>query len=221
MPVFRENEARDRGFEEARRYLVPREGTPAQREKALQVLHDLVDELGPVVDFYPSWHPLVAQHNPRHPVRSPSEQCGYEGLDHTVHFAHGFVTCPYVDGSPVLASVEQIKVPHGASLTAELIDAPLYNTGTAPVVVRCEWDRPLDMGKLVPKRTAVGLMLDQEIPGWRWSELGESWDTMSGYFLGGPHGARSSLFVSQETGMAMKRVWLAVTESGVFGPVRY
>lgn len=221
MSVFRENEARDRGFEEARRYLVPREGTAAERDRALDVLHDLVDELGPVVDFYPTWHPLVAQHNPRQPVRLPSAECGYEGLDHTVHFAHGFVTCPYGDADRVVASVERIKVQYGASMTAETLDARLYNSGTTPVVVRCEWDRPLEMGKLVPKRTAVGLMLDQEIPGWHWSQLGESWETMRGYLLGGPHGARSSLFVSQDTAMAMKRIWLAITESGVFGPVRH
>lgn len=219
--AFREDEARQRGFEMAKRFLVPREGNSADREKALTVLIDLVDELGPVVDWYPSWHPLVGQHDPRHPVRTPSEECGYKGLDHTVYFAHGFVTCPYYDASDVISSVEKIDVPHGASLSAEAIDAPLYNTGTKPVVVRCHWDRPLEMGKLVPKRMAVGLMLDQEIQNWHWSQLGESWETMRGYFLGEPHGARSSLFVSQDTAMAMKRIWLAVTESGVFGPVRH
>ncbi|RWR31311.1 hypothetical protein D2T31_04735 [Sinirhodobacter populi] len=221
MAAFREHEAIERGFEKARRYLVPRESTPAERKKALEVLHDLIDELGPVVDWYPSWHPLVGQHDPRSPVRTPSEQCGYKGLDHTVHFAHGFVTCPYHDAEQVISSVASINVPHGASLSAERIDAPLYNSGTQPVIVRCDWETPLELGKLVPKRVAVGLMLDQEIKNWHWTSLGESWETMRGYFLGEPHGARSSLFVSQDTAMAMKRIWLAIIESGVFGPVRH
>lgn len=221
MVVFRADEAAERGFELARRYLVPREGKPAEREKALEILHDLVDELGPVVESYPSWHPLVGQHDPRIPVRTPREECGYKGLDHTIYFAHGFVTCPYHGSATVIASVEAMNVPYGASLSAERIDAPLYNSGTEPVIVRCEWNTTLELGKLIPKRMAVGLMLDQELKGWHWSQLGESWETMRPYFLGDPHGARSSLFVSQDTAMAMKRIWLAVTESGVFGPVRH
>ena len=221
MAAFREDEARERGFEKARRYLVPREGTAAEREKALEVLLDLIDELGPVVDWYPSWHPLVGQHDSTSPVQTPSEQCGYQGLDHTVYFAHGFVTCPYHGAEDIISSTEAIKVPHGATLSAECINAPLYNSGTQPVIVRCHWETPLDLGKLVRKRVAVGLMLDQEVKNWHWSSLGESWDTMRGYFLGEPHGARSSLFVSQDTAMAMKRIWLALIESGVFGPVRH
>jgi hypothetical protein len=221
MVVFREDEAKERGFERARRYLVPREGTSKEREGALRVLYDLVDELGPVVDWYPSWHPLVGQHDPTSPVQSPSEQCGYRGLDHTIHFAHGFVTCPYSGSEEVISSVNEIDVPFGARLSAERINVALYNSGTEPVVVRCHWDKPLELGRLVRKQVAVGLMLDQEIKNWHWSSLGESWETMRGYFLGEPHGARSSLFVSQETALAMKRIWLAVIESGVFGPVRH
>ncbi len=221
MVAFREDEARERGFERAKRYLIPRDGTLEERSQALEVLHGLVDELGPVVDWYPSWHPLVGQHDPHYPVQSPGEQCGYLGLDHTIHFAHGFVTCPYDDAERVIGSVESIVVPHGASLSAERIHASLYGAGTTPVVVRCNWEEPLEMGRLIRKRVAVGLMLDQEVKSWHWSSLGETWDTMRGYFLGEPHGARSSLFVSQDTAMAMKRVWLALTESGLFGPVKH
>lgn len=221
MVVFREDEAKERCFARARGYLVPRDGTAAEREKALSMLHALVDELGPVVECYPSWHPLVGQHARRFPTRTPSEGCGYKGLDHTIYFAHGFVTCPYQGADEIISSVKAIKVPHAASLSAERIDAPFYSSATQPVAVRCNWNTPLDAGKLVPKRVAVGLLLDQEIPNWHWSEFGESWETMRSYFLGEPHGARSSLFVSQETAMAMKRIWLAVIESGVFGPVHH
>lgn len=221
MVAFRADEAAERNFEKARRYLVPREGTSTEREQALRVLHALVDELGPVVDAYPSWHPLVGQHDPRSPTRTPSDRCGYKGLDHTVHFAHGFVTCPYGNAEQVISSVEKIKTPYGANLSAEQIDAPLYASGTQPVIVRCHWAELLDMGIFVPKRTAVGLMLEQEVGNWHWSQVGECWETMRRYLLGEPHGARSSLFVSQDTAMAMKRIWIAITESGVFGPVRY
>lgn len=48
-----------------------------------------------VVDSYPIWHPLMTSSRskkvrPNH----PSAECGYHGLDHTVLFAHGFITCP-------------------------------------------------------------------------------------------------------------------------------
>jgi hypothetical protein len=39
--------------------------------------------------------------------------------------------------------------------------------------------------------------------------------------LGEPHGSRSSLFVSQETALAMKKIFLAMTDSGMFGPPRH
>lgn len=221
MSPFREDEARERGFERAKRYLVPREASVQERSQALDALHSLVDELGPVVDWYPSWHPLVGQHDRHCPVQTPGNQCGYEGLDHTVHFAHGFVTCPYRDAERIVRSVEKISVPFGANLSAEVLNAPLYNSGTTPVVVRCHWESPLELGKLVPKRVAIGLMLDQEVNNWHWSSFGETWETMRGYFLGEPHGARSSLFVSQDTALAMKRIWLALTESGLFGPVKH
>ncbi|KXV20421.1 hypothetical protein [Gluconobacter japonicus] len=221
MAAFRDYEAKERGFEQAKQYLIPRKGNSQERERALQALHNLVDELGPVVESYPSWHPLVSQHDRKMPVSRPSSKCGYEGLDHTIYFAHGFVTCPYGAAERVMSSVAAINVPHAAYLTADRLDAPLYSPDTEAVVVRCHWEEPLELGKFVPKRVAVGLMLDREIPNWHHAEVGESWETMRGYFLGTPHGARSSLFVSQETAMAMKRIWIAIIESGVFGPVYY
>jgi len=221
MAVFRENEAKERGFEEAKRALIPHEGTLEERREALRVLEELVCELGPVVDGYPIWHPFLTMQKSTGPQTVPNRQCGYEGLDHTVFFAHGFVTCPYNGFEKVSSSVRNVSktIPYGATLSAESIDAPLYSKATDTIVVRCVWDAPLGIENFIPKRLAVGLMLDHEIPNWHQSQVGETWETMRGYLLGLPHGARSSLFVSQETGMAMKRVWTSLIESGVFGPV--
>ncbi|EEE37095.1 hypothetical protein RKLH11_931 [Rhodobacteraceae bacterium KLH11] len=38
--------------------------------------------------------------------------------------------------------------------------------------------------------------------------------------LGEPHGSRSSLFVDQETALAMKKAYMAMVESGMFGPLK-
>ncbi len=43
---------------------------------------------------------------------------------------------------------------------------------------------------------------------------------MRSYFLGAPHGARSSLFVSQETGQGIKKVWETLIYTGRFGPIK-
>jgi hypothetical protein len=64
------------------------------------------------------------------------------------------------------------------------------------------------------------LLLEKEIPCWRWAVLAETWESMRPYFLGRPHGKLSSLFVSQETGQAMKKVWNALINTGMFGPIK-
>jgi hypothetical protein len=217
--AFRADEAATKNLERARRYLTPREATPEEREQINLVIDDVVERCGPVVDAYPTWHPLVPQNDGRNPEQYPSERCGYKGLDHTIYFVNGFITCPYVSGDAVLDSASRIKTPHCANIEAEELDAKLYNSGTKPILVRCEWEKPLDADQFIPQSLAVPLMLEQELPVWRWSQRGESWDTMRPYLLGEPHGSRSSLFVTQETALAIKKIYTSLIETGMFGPI--
>jgi hypothetical protein len=220
--AFRADEAAQDGYEQARRTLVLSPGVePAQREAADQALEGLIQDHGPVVRAYPTWHPLVPQRNPQQPVTYPSDRCGYAALDHTVFFAHAFVSCPYGDGAEIIKSVEAMDRHPCATITAERLDAPFYNGGTTPILVRCDWDDtfPDPERHMVPKRLAVPLMIQEEMRMWHRAEVGERWETMRPYFLGDPHGARSSLFVTQDTAMAMKRAYTALVESGMFGPV--
>ena len=219
--AFRADEAAQDGHERARRILVLSPGVDAdQREKADDALQDLIDAHGPVVRGYPTWHPLVPQDNPQMPVTDPSDRCGYQGLDHTIYFAHAFVSCPYGDGSKIIESVEAMEPHPCATITAERLDVPFYNSGTTPILVRCDWHEVFPERHMVPKKLAVPLMIQQEMRMWHRAEVGERWDTMRPYLLGDPHGSRSSLFVNQETAMAMKRVYTAMVESGMFGPLR-
>lgn len=98
------------------------------------------------------------------------------------------------------------------------LEVPFHNDGVTPVLVRCEWTEGLDEGHAVPKRMAVPLMLEKELPCWRWAQRAVTWETMRPYLLGVPHGSRSSLFVSQDTALAMKKIYLSMIESGMFGP---
>jgi hypothetical protein len=218
--AFRADEAAQDGQDRARRTFVRSPGVEdSQRELADRALQELIDAHGPVVRAYPTWHPLVPQKDPQLPVTYPSDRCGYAGLDHTVFFAHAFVSCPYGDGASIIESVEAMK-PHAcAAITAERLDVPFYNSATTPILVRCDWHDLFPERHMVPKRLAVPLMIQQEMRMWHHAQVGERWETMRPYFLGDPHGARSSLFVTQDTALAMKRVHMAMVESGMFGPL--
>lgn len=216
--AFRAEEAAAQGFERARNYLVDRNFSKSERDASENALAEIIEKCGPVIDAYPSWHPLVSNHDDHQPVTLPRKECGYEGLDHNVYFAHGFLTCPYHSAEKVLESVARLPSHPRCSIDAEVLDVPFYNTGTKPVLVRCEWDDLLEDGHLVPKKWAVPLMMEKELPGWRWASVAETWETMRPYILGQPHGNRSSLFVSQDTALAMKKIFVAMTETGMYGP---
>ncbi len=220
--VFRADEAAREGFEELVSYLVPRarDVDESQRMRSKVALVDLHDELGPVVDAYPSWHPLVCHHNDRSPATTPRSNCGYVGLDHTRYFANGFITCPYGDGQEVLDSVAALPFHRAARITAEKLEVKLYNPDATPILVRCHWEKPLHADGMIPLSIAMSLILAKEVPCSEWSQVAETWESMRPYFLGRPHGARSSLFVSQETGQAIKKIWDALIHTGMFGPIK-
>ena len=219
--AFRADEAAASGYEKTKNYLIPRNFTPSQREQAEQALQNIVSVCGPPVDAYPTWHPLISQHDGRNPETYPNERCGYHGLDHTRYFAHGFITCPYGDGQEVIDSTGRLHYFDRVSITAERLDVPFYSTDVSPILVRCEWSEVLELNHTVPKSLAVPLMLEQELPCWRWSQRSETWETMRPYLLGVPHGSRSSLFATQDTALAIKNIYLAMVDSGMFGSIKF
>jgi hypothetical protein len=222
--AFRADDAARAGYQEAEDYLIGRlHGVDDdEREHSKSVLLDIVDELGPVVDSYPSWHPLVSNYiNDHSPATTPGEDCGYAGLDHTRYFRNGFISCPYGDGADkIIESVSELPMGHAARITAHKLDAKFYSTNATPVLVKCEWERRHPADGLIPLSIALPLLLEKEVPCWRWSQVAETWDSMHSYFLGAPRGARSSLFVSQETGQALKKVWELLINTGMFGNIK-
>lgn len=218
--AFRADEEKQRGYERALDYLVPKDGSTELREKAKNEILSILDKYGPVIESYPSWHPIVSNHDNRIPETSPSRECGYEGLDHTILLAHGFITCPYHGSDELIESVYKLPYNSAATITAERTNYPFYHSTTESVLVVCEWADFSHSDCMIPKSIAIPLMLEKEIPNWRWSEIGETWESMRPYFLGRPYGSRSSLFVSQETGQAMKTIWNAIINTGMYGPIR-
>lgn len=219
--VFRADESTKSGREFAERYLLSGLSmlTPSQKMRSREALLDYFIDLGPVVDSYPSWHPLVNQKKGRYPVTTPKIENGYHGLDHTVYFAHGFITCPYDDGQNVIDSVNSLLPSHVVDITAERLDVKFYHQDATAILVKCNWLKPLALDGTIPAAIAMPLLLETELPYWRTSEVAETWENMRSYFLGNPHGRRSSLFVNQETGQTMKKIWESLIFTGMYGPI--
>ena len=218
--AFRAYESASNEFESATNYLISRYIDAAERERSTEKLIEIADKYGPAIQRYPSWHPLVTHHEDRSPVTAPSDRCGYKGLDHTRYFSNAFITCPYGDGNTVLESVKALPFNPIASISAEILDIQLYHPDATPVLVSCNWEKPISDNGMIPASVAIPLMLQKEVPCWEWAALGETWETMRPYFLGSPHGSRSSLFVNQETGITMKKIWTLLIHTGMFGPIK-
>ena len=218
--AFRADESARNGFESVKDYLIPRDIEVGERKRSENKLLDIVDKYGLVVDNYPSWHPLVTHHDDRCPTIVPSDRCGYKGLDHTRCFMNAFITCPYGDVQKILDSVEALPNSPIATIRAEQLDVQLYQPDANPILIFCDWNVPISPNKMIPASIAVPLMLQKEVPCWEWAEYGETWEAMRSYFLGSPHGSRSSLFITQETALTMKKIWNLLINTGMFGSIR-
>ncbi len=222
--AFRANEEEQKGYAGLLSTLVGPSIDRDKRQASKDALVDIVDRYGPVVDAYPIWHPLVAAKHRDSSATTPGEQCGYEGLDHTFLLRNAFITCPYAGVDKVLASVERVAqhpfLDGVAEISAEEIDAQLYQPNAKPILVKCDWQRRMNRDGTIPAGVAVALLLEQQVPCWRTAEVGETWKTMCPYLLGRPHGSRSSLFVNQDTGQQIKDIWNAIINTGMFGNLR-
>ena len=222
--AFRANEEEQKGYSGLMSRLIGPSTDQDKRRASKDVLSEIVDRYGPVVEAYPIWHPLVAAKDADSSAITPSEQCGYEGLDHTFYLRNAFITCPYAGVDEVLASVERVAqhpfMDGVAKISAEEIDAQLYAENAHPILVKCEWQRRMDRDGTIPAGVAVALILEQQVPCWRSAQVGETWKTMCPYLLGQPYGSRSSLFVNQDTGQQIKDIWNAIINTGMFGNLR-
>jgi len=218
--VFRADESAHNGFEAVKNYLIRRDFEPHEKERSEDKLFDIVEKYGPVVESYPSWHPLVTHHDDQDPTTGPSTRCGYKGLDHVRYFLNAFIVCPYSDGQEIIDSVDDFPDNFAAKIKAERLDVQFYQPNANPILVSCDWKKPLADNGMIPASLAIPLMLQKEVPCWEWATRGETWESMRPYFLGSPHGSRSSLFLNQETALTMKKIWHLLINTGMFGPIK-
>ena len=215
---FRANDAAATNREEAIHFYTRGLKEAKDREEAAAYIDSLIENYGPVVKGYPSWHPFTS--NPLdkdlHHFEPHSVPRGFEGLDHSIYFRDAFLTAPYGGADRVIESVTSKGSKY---LRAEQVrDVPLYYDKTTPVLVICDGlDKESD--GTIAKRYALGLMLSEELPAWDRATCGESWERMRRYILGAPCGSRSSLFVNQDTGQALREVFNLLNRHELFGPV--
>lgn len=220
---FRINESTTSGLEYAMSSLCYRKNLDAEQvSEGIALVEQIAAKWGPVVEAYPSWHPFVAAGNkdPYSPAMTPGERCGYKGIDHSVFFRNAFITCPYGGAEQVIQSVEEIQFPDYVSVECEPLNTVLYHPDATAILVTCDWRFDSEEDGTIPKRYAIGSMIEQEIRCWTQANFAETWETMRPHLLGVPCGSKTSLFVNHETGQAMKKVWDSMNHAGVFGLVR-
>lgn len=215
---FRADETAANGREEAIHHFSRNFKKPEEREAATTYIEQMIKKYGPVVDGYPSWHPFVLNSRKDNSKGCAPETApqGFDGLDHTIYFRDAFVTAPYGGAKSVIKSALDRK---DGYVYAEEIDVALYFYKTTPVLITCE-GIPKEADGTICKRFALGRMLCSELPAWEDAQCGESWEDMRRFLLGPPCGSRSSLFVNQETGQALREVWEILNKHELFGPVR-
>ena len=216
--IFRANESAAAGRDRVIRFYTRNLKTQGEREAAGSFIDHLIAMYGPVVDGYPTWHPFVRVAPIQaelgyHPHQSPQ---GFVDLDHTIYLRDAFVTAPHTDASRVLDSSE--KRYSDGIIASEIDGVVLYHESAKPVLIHVS-NIPKEEDGTIRKQYAIARMLEESLPFWKNSARGEEWDDMRGYFLGTPGGSRSSLFINQETGAAMREVWNLINKHGLFGPI--
>lgn len=198
---------------DAARYLTQNLSDPAAGLRNVELL---IDELGNAVQCYPDWHPIltVPPRAGRH-IDNLSQIKAYAGMNHTTEFVRGFVTFPRADekADALVHSVSQLT-----GLYARRLEQPLHSDSSHPVVVVAT-NVELETDGTIRGRDALAWFVRQIADQAEGAQVAETWWNMRTNILGGPHGARSSLFVSQHTGLHMRKILESMNASGMFGPI--
>lgn len=187
-------------------------------ETGVAQFKELVSELGNSVREYPEWHPIltIPKKNCSHMVTSPSLLPLYKGVDHTVLFVRGFVTCPYSEytANQLVNAVNEVN-----GLYARRLEIPLYSDRAYPVLVGAS-DLELEADGTIRGRDALNWFVQTMVKHAAGAQVAETWWSMRSSILGLPHGSRSSLFVDQHTGGHMRKILETLNNSGLYGEVK-
>lgn len=200
---------------QAARYLTKNLGDP---KAGLRLFDSLKTELGNAVESFPDWHPIltVPKNSSTEHVHMLTQLEAYDGIDHTVEFVRGFVTCPYSEAKAnnLVETVNQLT-----GLNARRLHDPLYAENAYPVVVVAE-EVELEADGTIRGRDSLRWFAQESVKEAWTSKVAETWWNIRSLILGQPHGSRSSLFVNQHTGVHMRKILEAFNNSGMHGPIK-
>lgn len=214
--AFRKEEEALNGRQRARNYLIPRNLKAPERQRLEQMLDNIEHRYGPVVDSYPIWHPLISAGNANIRYQQiPNKNNGYSGVDHIVCFAHAFLSCQYRSVNDVISTTNTLQSRH-AKITATQLNDKFYSPDCTSILVTCDWEVNLNPDHKVPTEVACELMLEHEVKMFKNVKVAVPWEEMRPFLLGSPNGSRSSLFVEQDTGLQLKKLWNPLLATGIY-----
>ena len=193
-------------------------------ETGRRLFGSLVENLGCVVDDYPVWHPILTTPSEKRHVDVIGLETLpiYDGIDHTVKFVRGFVTCPYseetADNLIRRVTEEVLKLDDCPKLDAYRLEGPLYADNTYPVVVEAP-NVILEADGTIKSRDAITWFVEEIIQDVSKAQRAETWWNIRSELLGRPRGARSSLFVNQYAGGHIRKILEVLNNSGIFGEI--
>jgi len=180
--------------------------------------NELLEKLGNTIDMYPEWHPILTAPAQSTDFRETDLYSleSYDGIDHTVQFVRGFVTCPYSEdkANQLVNAVSCIS-----GLHAYRLQNPLYSDNAYPVVIEA-LEIILEADGTIRSRDALIWFTQKMVKHAPNAQVAETWWNMRADILGCPHGSRSSLLVNQHTGSHMRKILEALNNSGIYGPVK-
>lgn len=182
-----------------------------EKIKSINFIDSLIEKYGPVIEYYPHWHPLrIFQdaHYIQQPVRF---------VDHGLHLRDATLLAPYDESFDALQSFCEPR----RLLATRLDGKGPYHHPRVQLYLVVALNFVYGDDRYIDRKAAVETMID----GWKKPfEYGhersareftcwESWETMHGFLLGRPCGKRSSVFVDEETGQAIRRLYAVMGQS--------
>ncbi len=176
-----------------------------ERKKAIKFIDNLMKEYGPVVSRYPNWHPFEK-------VNDMVTNRLYF-YDHPLFLRDAVLFAPYKE------SEMQVREFFGQDgFFVEKVDGPYHNKNCHLYLVSLIDDmKNGERKRYLDRRLVIQALLGNWKPTEDASVLEyacwESWETMHRYLLGVPCGKRSSVFVDEETGQAIKRLYAVIGQA--------
>lgn len=216
-----------------------------KQNKNEDMLDSFINQYGPVIDGYPTWHPFINRGDYRNRYTVPNRHLGYEGIDKLICFSTAFIAYGY--GDPPDKLVNSLKERFGCceyedenegiflgdfpnnviSMAWEKIDYHPFSNTDKSVLVYLKWESDNDWQTFnqifptsIPGSIAIPLMINLEMSAHLRASYSESWEDLKRYLLGEPYGENSSLFLSDETVSRMKKIHNLLCEAYVWGPPR-